>query len=113
VPNSSSINARIDAFFAQFITPTTPGAAVIVIHDGQIIHQAAHGLADLDAQIPLTTDHGFHIASMSKQMTALAIMMLAEQGALAYAAHNQYLHPPADVLPVSPATVPSPRCAAH
>lgn len=92
MPTSSSINARIDAFFAQFITPKTPGAAVMVIHDGQIIHQAAYGLADLDAQIPLTTDHGFHIASMSKQMTALAIMMLAEQGALAYAAHiNTYI----------------------
>ena len=92
MPTSSSINARIDAFFAQFITATTPGGAVIVIHDGQIIHQAAYGLADIKHKTPLSVDHAFHLASISKQMTALAIMMLAEQGTLAYDAPiNTYI----------------------
>ena len=82
--NLQQIHAQVDDFFGQIITPHTPGAAVMVINNGTVLYQAAYGLADLNAQIPLTVDHGFHIASMSKQMTAIVIMMLAEQGKLAY-----------------------------
>lgn len=83
-PNRQQVHTQVDEFFGQFITPHTPGAAVMIIHNGTIMYQAAYGLADLDAQTPLTVDHGFHIASMSKQMTAIIIMMLAEHGQLAY-----------------------------
>jgi len=77
-------NAQVDAWFARFITPETPGGVVLIVKDGAIVHQAAYGLADLEHQTPLTTDHAFHLASMSKQMTALCIMMLAEQQKLSY-----------------------------
>jgi CubicO group peptidase (beta-lactamase class C family) len=83
-PHLQQVHAQVDEFFGQFITPQTPGAAVMVINNGTMLYQAAYGIADLDAQTPLTVDHGFHIASMSKQMTAIVIMMLAEQGKLAY-----------------------------
>jgi CubicO group peptidase (beta-lactamase class C family) len=78
------VHTQVDEFFGQFITPHTPGAAVMLLDNGTVLYQAAYGLADLDAQTPLTIDHGFHIASMSKQMTAIIIMMLAEHGQLAY-----------------------------
>ena len=67
-----------------FITPETPGGAVLVISDGQVLHQAAYGLADLEQQIPLTTASIFHLGSVGKQFTAMAVMMLAEEGRLAY-----------------------------
>jgi CubicO group peptidase (beta-lactamase class C family) len=91
-PHLQQVHAQVDEFFGQFITPHTPGAAVMLLDNGTVLYQAAYGLADLDAQTPLTVDHGFHIASMSKQMTAIIIMMLAEQGMLAYDAPlNTYI----------------------
>ena len=77
-------NARVDAFFGGFITEKTPGGVVLVIANGQIVHQAAYGLADIMHKTPLSVDHAFHLASIGKQMTALSIMMLAEQGLLDY-----------------------------
>ncbi len=79
-----AINDEVDAFFGEFINEKTPGGVVIVLQDGQIIHQAAYGLANLKKKTPLTVNHMFHLASMGKQMTAMAIMMLAEQGKLDY-----------------------------
>jgi CubicO group peptidase (beta-lactamase class C family) len=61
-----------------------PGAAVIVIRDGSVVRRAAWGLADLERRIPIRTDTAFRLASVSKQFTAMAVMMLAEEGRLAY-----------------------------
>jgi CubicO group peptidase (beta-lactamase class C family) len=77
-------NDAVDAFFGEFITPKTPGGVVIVLQDGQIIHQAAYGMANLKKKTPLTVEHQFHLASVGKQMTAMAIMILAEEGKLSY-----------------------------
>jgi len=79
-----AVNDEVDAFFGEFITEKTPGGMVLVLQDGQIIHQAAYGLANLKKETPLTVDHIMHLASMGKQMTAMAIMILAEQGKLDY-----------------------------
>ena len=79
-----AINDEVDAFFGEFINEKTPGGMVLVLQDGQIIHQAAYGLANLKKKTPLTVDHIMHLASMGKQMTAMSIMILAEQGKLEY-----------------------------
>lgn len=88
-PNPVAINpsadaAAVDAFFGTFITADTPGAIVLVQRDGTIVYQAAYGVASLETKQPLTTEHIMHIASVGKQMTALAIMLLAQDGELAY-----------------------------
>jgi CubicO group peptidase (beta-lactamase class C family) len=75
---------KVDDFFNSFITDETPGGIVIVLQDGAVIYESAYGLANLEENILLTTDHQMHIASMGKQMTGMAIMMLAEEGLLAY-----------------------------
>jgi len=80
----AAMNARVDAFFGAFITAKTPGGVVLVIANGQIVHQAAYGLADIKHHTPLSVDHALHLASIGKQLTALSIMMLAEQGLLDY-----------------------------
>ena len=79
-----AINDEVDAFFGEFINEKTPGGMVLVLQDGQIIHQAAYGLANLKKKTPLTVNHIMHLASMGKQMTAMSIMILAEQGKLEY-----------------------------
>src|SRR4030095_2792444 len=47
-------------------------------------HQKGYGLADIETRIPITTKTTFDLASVSKQFTAMAIMMLAERGKLSY-----------------------------
>lgn len=80
----SNANQQVDDFFAGFTNSETPGGAVIILQDGEILYQSAYGLANLDDGTPLTTDHIFHIASVGKQMTALGIMILSEEGSLNY-----------------------------
>jgi len=80
----SMSNRQVDNFFAGFADDNTPGGAVMIQQYGKILYQSAYGLANLDDHLPLTVNHVFHIASVGKQMTALGIMMLAEEGKLDY-----------------------------
>jgi N-acyl-D-aspartate/D-glutamate deacylase len=57
---------------------------VAVVQDGEIVHQAGYGLADLDHGTPITPDSAFRLASVSKHLTGMAIMLLAEEGKLGY-----------------------------
>ena len=75
-----SLETDIDALLAREIGPGGPGAAVAVLRDGAFIHRRAYGLADLEWQTPLEPDCVFRIASLTKQFTAVATMMLAERG---------------------------------
>jgi CubicO group peptidase (beta-lactamase class C family) len=59
-----------------------PGIQAAVLHDGDVVLETAHGLADVEAGIALTTTHRFRIASHSKTFTATAVVRLAEQGVL-------------------------------
>lgn len=63
----------------------TPGLAVLVLRDGRVLHMRGYGLADLETQEPVTPDTLFDLASVSKQMTALAAMLQMEQGLYAEA----------------------------
>lgn len=56
------------------------GAVTMVVRKGQIIHHAAVGRADLERQIPMTEDTLFGIASMTKPISATALMILVDQG---------------------------------
>ena len=59
-----------------------PGAAVIVVKDGEVLFAGARGMADLELGVPLTPDHVFRLGSITKQFTAAAIMLLEERGKL-------------------------------
>jgi CubicO group peptidase (beta-lactamase class C family) len=84
-PSAQSVrDPRVDAIMNGVIQPQEPGASVIVIHDGRILHEAGYGMADLALQRVNTPQSLFHMASAGKQMTAMAIMMMQEQGLLAY-----------------------------
>ena len=72
----------IDAFFREFDHATVPGVAVAVRKDGQVVFAKGYGLADLERKIPCTTHTNFRLASLTKQFTALSILMLIEQGKL-------------------------------
>jgi CubicO group peptidase (beta-lactamase class C family) len=79
-----SPSAQVDALFAPFTEGVQPGAAVMVIENGEVVHRAGYGYANLEGRTPIDADTAFRLASVSKQFTAMAVMLLAEEGRLAY-----------------------------
>ena len=64
------------------VKPGEPGCTVGVLQDGVLKHAQAFGLADLDRGKPLDTHSIFNLASVSKQFTAFALLLLEQQGKL-------------------------------
>ena len=75
--------ARVDAVFKDYDSTTSPGCAVAVFQDDKILYKRAYGMANLDHDVRLSTSSVFHVASVSKQFTAAAILLLAQDGKLA------------------------------
>lgn len=73
---------EIDAVLGAEIAPGEPGDAVAVLRDGELLHCRGYGLANVEWGNPITPDTVFHIASLTKQFTATAIMMLNERGSV-------------------------------
>ncbi len=72
---------QIDDFVqAEIKRQRIPGAAIAVVRDGKITKSKGYGVADLDHDVPVTSDTVFALASITKQFTATLIMMLVEQG---------------------------------
>jgi len=86
VPTSRSPDAAegVAALFEDWSAGDSPGAAVMVIEDGEILFDGGFGLADLESQTPITTESAFRLASVSKQFTAMAVMILADRGELSF-----------------------------
>lgn len=76
--------AAAEAYLAKTFPAGKPGAAVAVCHKGRVLHLAGYGSADLAKKAPLGADSVFDLASVSKQFTAMAVMILAERGKLSY-----------------------------
>lgn len=73
---------RIDRLFAVWKACLCPGGQVGVRYRGEIVYQKCFGYANLEHRIPITDSTVFHIASMSKQITAMAVLLLHEDGKL-------------------------------
>jgi CubicO group peptidase (beta-lactamase class C family) len=71
--------AEVDRIFAAFNTHT-PGCAVGVSEHGTVALRAGYGMADLERGVPVTADTVFESGSVAKQFTAMAILLLAQQG---------------------------------
>jgi CubicO group peptidase (beta-lactamase class C family) len=72
--------SRIDSLFAPWSDPHGPGAAVAVVENGRIVLARGYGRATLEYDVPITPATVFHVASVSKQITAFALAMLADRG---------------------------------
>ena len=71
---------KVDKVFAQWDKPESPGCEVAVIKDGKIIYKRGYGMANLEHNIPMSPSSIMDTGSVSKQFTAMAIALLAEQG---------------------------------
>ncbi len=73
---------KVDKLFERWDNSDSPGAAVGIIKDGELIYSRGYGMANLEEQLPNTGTSVFNIASMSKQFTASCIAILALHGEL-------------------------------
>lgn len=76
--------SRIDSLFHEYDNPNAAGASVLVIKDGKVLFNKAYGLANLESKISSNTNTNYRLASMTKQFTAMATMILAERKKLSY-----------------------------
>jgi D-alanyl-D-alanine carboxypeptidase len=81
--HAASTQEAIDTYLSARYPADAPGAAVIVVKDGKVIFRKGYGLADMEMKTPLRPEMVFRLASVTKQFTAVGIVMLAEQGKLA------------------------------
>ena len=84
VRSSAQQSAQIDAVFKPLAGANDPGLAVEVIHEGHVIFARGYGLAHLKARTPITPSTNFRLASVTKQFTAMSIMLLVHDGKLRY-----------------------------
>src|SRR6266550_2476320 len=77
----------VDALFRDFDRANSPGGAVIVIKEGKPLFAKGYGLADSEKKIPCMTNTNFRLASVTKQFTAMAVLILAEEGQLSLEDH--------------------------
>jgi len=76
------LETLLDELFSEFDRPDTPGCAIGVIKDGEHIYAKGFGSANLELNTPITPKTVFGCASISKQLTAMSIALLEEEGLL-------------------------------
>ena len=72
-----TLEAKVNELFAEWNRSDSPGAALAITKDGEVLHRQGYGMANLEYDIPITTTTTFELASVSKQFTAFAIAMLS------------------------------------
>ena len=75
--------SRLYAAIAPLFQKDQPGGAVIVTQRGEVVYRKAFGMADLARDIPVRPEMPFRIGSITKQFTAVAVMMLVDEGKIA------------------------------
>ena len=72
--------AGIDSMLTALYPAAEPGAAILVARDGQVLMRKAYGAASVELGVPLRPEHVFRLGSITKQFTAVAVLMLADEG---------------------------------
>ena len=77
---AQNLETKLDRIIQKNYQPEKPGAAALVTKDGEVIYRKAFGEANLELDVSMKPEMVFEIGSMTKQFTAVAILMLEEQG---------------------------------
>lgn len=80
--NAQDLEKKIDNIVSSMYTADEPGVSFLVAKDGKPIYRKAYGKANLELDVNLKPENVFEIGSITKQFTAVAILMLEEQGKL-------------------------------
>lgn len=73
---------EIEKLFVRWNKKDSPGAAVSVSRNGNLLYSHGFGYANLEYNVPITSQTIFHVASVSKQITVMAILLLEKEGKL-------------------------------
>ena len=80
--DNHKLEDQIDYIFSEFQNGLTPGASVSVIYKGKIVYEKGYGMANLQNGFPILPETNFRLASITKQFTALSVLMLENDGRL-------------------------------
>src|SRR5688572_27908793 len=79
----SAQSARVDDFMkAEMQKNSIPGASVVVMRDGKVLHHGSYGVSNLELKTTVTPATVFSLASVTKTFAATAVMQLVERGKL-------------------------------
>jgi CubicO group peptidase (beta-lactamase class C family) len=73
---------RVDRVFAPWDRASSPGCALAVLRSGSVLYTKGYGSANLELNVPITPHTVFDIGSVSKQFTAMSVLLLAQDGRL-------------------------------
>ncbi|MVM32320.1 serine hydrolase [Spirosoma sp. HMF4905] len=73
---AAQLHERLDSLMRATTKPNLPGAALLVEVDGKVVYQKGYGLANVETKSPITPETNFRMASVSKQFTAMGILLL-------------------------------------
>ena len=79
---SQNFESKIDSLLQDKYQPNAPGATFLISKNGHIVYKKAFGLSNLELNVPMQTENVLEIDSMTKQFTAISILMLVEKGKL-------------------------------
>lgn len=79
---TTTTTKKMDALLKQYDKKDLPGLAIGIVENGKLVYSKGYGVTNLKGKNPVTADTKFHIASISKQFTAAAIIILHQQGKL-------------------------------
>ena len=79
--------AKLDSLFKEYSRADSPGASVMIIQNGKVIVAKSYGLANVEDKIPCATNTDFRLASVTKQFTAMAVLILADHKKLSLEEH--------------------------
>jgi CubicO group peptidase (beta-lactamase class C family) len=80
LPDTAVLSEQVDQLFQRWHRPDSPGAAVLVMSGGEVVHARGYGMANLEHGIPMRPSTVLDIASVSKQFGAMAVALLEAEG---------------------------------
>jgi CubicO group peptidase (beta-lactamase class C family) len=86
-PLPDALIDKLDMLFQDYNQPGAPGASVMIILNGKIAFVKGYGLADVEKKAPCGPDTDFRLASVTKQFTAMSVLILAQRKRLSFDEH--------------------------
>jgi CubicO group peptidase (beta-lactamase class C family) len=74
------LGTEVDSLFSRWDTNDSPGCALAVVKDGNIVYKKGYGIANLELGVPISPESVFYIGSVSKQFVAMCIALLVDRG---------------------------------
>ena len=81
---SAAQSRTVDSVFSGLVKPNEPGLAVLVRSSGRDVYRRGFGVRDLRSKAPIDAETNFRLAALTKQFTAMAMMVLVKDGKLRY-----------------------------